>query len=171
MIRRNVRTIHLAEIIHKNPGIRFREIMRLTGMKNGIISHHIQKLENSNIIRVERKPGQTNLFPIHVNEYDSKIIKQIKHTTNKKILLALLKEKDQCLQHKDFVKILGKAPSTISCHLSQLLDDKIIRIKFVEFKKKYCLVDKKLVDRVIDMYHPSILERATSGLEDIVNSL
>ena len=39
------RHLQLQEIIEKHPGIQFREIMRTSGLKNGVLSHYLGKLE------------------------------------------------------------------------------------------------------------------------------
>jgi predicted transcriptional regulator len=39
------RDSQIQEIIEKNPGIQFREIMRSSGLKNGVLSHYLDKLE------------------------------------------------------------------------------------------------------------------------------
>jgi predicted transcriptional regulator len=40
--------------IKQNPGIRFLELRRLTGMSNGGLSHHLKILEESKTIRADR---------------------------------------------------------------------------------------------------------------------
>ena len=44
----------ILKTIEKNPGIRFREIMDELELKNGALSHHLQKLEGQSVLRVER---------------------------------------------------------------------------------------------------------------------
>ncbi len=44
------------EIIEKNPGIRFNEIMRISNIGNGTLSHYVKKLEEAKSIELERKP-------------------------------------------------------------------------------------------------------------------
>lgn len=39
------RNSQLQKIIEQNPGIQFREIMRFSGLKNGVLSHYLGKLE------------------------------------------------------------------------------------------------------------------------------
>ena len=39
------RNLQLQQIIEENPGIQFREIMRSSGLKNGVLSHYLGKLE------------------------------------------------------------------------------------------------------------------------------
>ena len=38
------------EIIEKNPGIRFNEIMRISNIRNGTLSHYVKKLEEERSI-------------------------------------------------------------------------------------------------------------------------
>ena len=38
------------EIIERNPGIRFNEIMRISNIRNGTLSHYVKKLEEENSI-------------------------------------------------------------------------------------------------------------------------
>ena len=58
------------DVIEKNPGIRFNEIMRITDIRNGTLSHYVKRLENSGNIKLERTPRVTRAYPkgIAVNE-------------------------------------------------------------------------------------------------------
>ena len=40
------RSQKLQELIDDNPGIQFREIMRSSGLKNGVLSHYLKKIED-----------------------------------------------------------------------------------------------------------------------------
>ena len=65
---RNERKSQLVKIIEKNPGVKFRDIMRFSGMKNGVLSHHLSKLEEDGIVQVKREPRQTRFFPLNISE-------------------------------------------------------------------------------------------------------
>ena len=39
------RDSEIQQIIEQNPGIQFREIMRSSGLKNGVLSHYLGKLK------------------------------------------------------------------------------------------------------------------------------
>ena len=52
------RDSQIQEIIEKNPGIQFREIMRSSGLKNGVLSHYLDKLERNGVIKAARGPRQ-----------------------------------------------------------------------------------------------------------------
>ena len=75
MINRN---LQLKEIIEKNPGIQFREIMRSSGLKNGVLSHYLGKLEKNGIIKVMRGPRQTRFYPPKITEEQSIAIKALR---------------------------------------------------------------------------------------------
>ena len=47
MIRSVNRVSKVLETIHSNPGIQFRDLMEQTGMKNGVLSHYVNKIEKN----------------------------------------------------------------------------------------------------------------------------
>lgn len=163
------RNSELVRIIHKNPGIKFREIMRATGMKNGVLSHHLEKLEKNGSVQVHREPRQTRFYPLHVTELESKIIKALRRQTPREIISALILNEN--LEFSEIVKKISKAPSTVSFYLSQLVKDGVVQRQFIERKKTFKIQNKKLIDKLIEQYRPGILEKPTSSFEDIINSL
>ena len=169
MIRNQHRNSELKSIISKNPGIKFREIMRATGMKNGVLSHHLTKLEKSGTVQVHRGTRQTRFYPLHITENESKVIRALRRETPRDIISSLILNDN--LEFNQIVKSVNKAPSTVSLYLSQLVEDDIVSVDFLERKKTYKINDKTLVDKLIEDYRPSMLERPTAGLEDIINSL
>ena len=56
------------EIIEKNPGIRFNEIMRISNIRNGTLSHYVKKLEEEESIELERTPRVTRLYPAGIQK-------------------------------------------------------------------------------------------------------
>ena len=54
MIRSVNRVSKVLEMINSNPGIQFRDLMEQTGMKNGVLSHYVNKIEKSGMVQVER---------------------------------------------------------------------------------------------------------------------
>ena len=168
MIRRN-RCLQLTEIIENNPGIQFCEIMRSSGLKNGVVSHYIAKLEKNGIIKVVRGKRQTRLYSPKITEDESKVIKSLRRQTPRDLLLALIQEDG--LKFVQLVNKVGKAPSTVSLYLSQLVEDELLEVRLFGLKKRYYLKVRDLIDKLIEDYRPSLLEKPTSGFEDIINSL
>jgi predicted transcriptional regulator len=163
------RNLKLKQIIEQNPGIQFREIMRFSGLKNGVLSHHLGKLEKSGIIKVERGPRQTRFFPPRITEDESKVIKALRKQTPRDLLLALVNRDG--LEFSELVKEVGKSPSTVSLYLSQIVEDGLVEIRLENLKKRYYIKVREIVDKFIEDYRPSLLEKSTSEFEDIFNSL
>lgn len=162
------RDLKLQQIIEQNPGIQFREIMRSSGLKNGVLSHYLGKLEKNGIVKVVRGPRQARFYPPQITEDESIVIKALRKQTPRDLLLALVE--NDGLEFSELVKQVKKSPSTVSLYLSQIVDDGLVEIKFVELKKRYHIKARDLIDKLIEDYRPSLLEKPTSGFEDILNS-
>jgi predicted transcriptional regulator len=165
MIDRNTQ---LQQIIDQHPGIQFREIMRSSGLKNGVLSHYLSKLEKNGIIKVVRGTRQTRFYPPRISEDESKAIKALRRQTPRDLLLALIKQDG--LEFTELVDEVGKSPSTVSLYLSQLVQDELVEIKLENLRKRYYIKTRKVIDQLIEDYRPSLLEKPTSGFEDIINS-
>ncbi|HMK32949.1 MAG TPA: winged helix-turn-helix transcriptional regulator [Nitrosopumilaceae archaeon] len=163
------RSLQLINVIEKNPGIQFREIMRETGMKNGVLSYHARKLENDGVVKVERGSRQTRFYPPGFSNEDSILIKNLRQETPRRILLSLLDV--DTLTFNKIVNEVKKSPSTVSIYLNQLIDDDIVEIKIIELKKVFKIKNKEDVQKIIDKYHPSLIEKSADHLADIFNSL
>ena len=150
------RGLQLIGIIEKNPGIKFREIMRETGMKNGVLSYHTRKLEKIGVVKVERGHRQTRFYPLGITGEESVLIRNLRQETPRQILLS---EK------------VKKSPSTVSIYLSQLTENNIVEIKIIELKKVFYIKDEEIVQKAINKYHPTLIERSADRLADIFNSL
>jgi len=162
------RDSQLQQIIDQNPGIQFREIMRSSGLKNGVLSHYLGKLEKNGIIKVIRGPRQARFYPPRITEDESIVIKALRKETPRDLLLALIKEDG--LEFSQLVKEVGKSPSTVSLYLSQIVEDELVEIRYVNLKKRYHIKARDLIDKLIEDYRPGLLEKPTSGFEDIINS-
>ena len=162
------RDYQIQQIIEENPGIQFREIMRSSGLKNGVLSHYLGKLEKNGIIKVIRGPRQSRFYPPRITEEESIAIKALRKQTPRDLLLALIKEDG--LEFNQLVKEVKKSPSTVSLYLSQIVADGLVEIRLVMLKKRYHIKARDVIDKLIEDYRPSSLEKSTSGFEDIINS-
>ena len=162
------RDSQIQQIIEQNPGIQFREIMRSSGLKNGVLSHYLGKLEKNGVVKVIRGPRQARFYPPQITEDESIVIKALRKQTPRDLLLALVK--DDGLEFSQLVREVKKSPSTVSLYLSQLVEDGLVEIRLVQLKKRYHIKARNVIDQLIEDYRPGILEKPTSGFEDIINS-
>jgi len=163
------RSTEIINIVEKNPGIKFREIMRETGLKNGVLSYHARKLEESGSVKIDRKSGETRFYPLCVTDEESNLITSLRRDTQRYILLSLLEE--ESLTFNEIVQKVRKAPSTVSTFLGKLVDDNIVRIKIIELKKVYFLKNVDMVREIIEKYNPILLERAAYNFADTFGNL
>ena len=144
------------EIVEKNPGIRFNEIMRISNIKNGTLSHYIKKLVDDGEIILEQSPRVTRMYPSGISKKETKICRHLTTPTQKNIILYLLKNKiSTSIEIKDF---LGKSPSVISVNLSELFKEKIISKKYDIPSNKYSLEKPEEIEEVLGEY-PELLKK------------
>jgi predicted transcriptional regulator len=110
--------------INENPGIRYRELLRLINSSNGVLSYHINKLERMDLVNVERKTRITRFFPRNISNEIMIIIGNLRNQTSYEII-KLLYERGPISQ-QEIIKFTNKAASTISWQMKKLLEDNIV---------------------------------------------
>jgi predicted transcriptional regulator len=163
------RSLEITNIVERNPGIKFREIMRETGFKNGVLSYHARKLEKNGSIKIDRKSGETRFYPLCVTEEESNLITSLRRDTQRNILLSLLDDKS--LTFNELVHKVRKAPSTVSTFLGKLVDENIVGLKIVDLKKVYLLKNADMVNEIIKKYNPVLLERVAYNFAETFSNL
>ena len=58
-IKINKNKSEILKHIVKNPGVRYRELLRLTGLANGVLSYHLKILEESKLLATAKTPNDT----------------------------------------------------------------------------------------------------------------
>jgi predicted transcriptional regulator len=160
----------LLNYINENPGIWYRELLRLCNISNGSLTHHLRVLEESDRIKVDRKssPGRTRYYSLNVSDSESKVIGLIKNTTAKQIILLLLQQ--EFCTFSEIVDSIGKSPSTISWHMKRLVDAEVVNVRHGG-SALYNLVNRDSVADVISKYKETLLDRAANNYSDIIDEL
>ena len=158
----------LLQMIDKNPGIRYRELLRMTGLVNGVLTYHLTALEKSDRIRADRESRMTRFYPPSVSEKESAVLKFVRHEPIRDILLFIF-ENENCT-FSEIVEHSQKAQSTISSHLKRLRDDGIISVRYGEYQL-YRVSDKELVADVLSKFRPGLFDRVVDGFADAVEEL
>lgn len=161
------RTEQILQLINENPGIRFSEIMRQTGLKNGVLSHHLSKIEQSGKILVERTPRVARAYPCGMQKEQTTVIKHLKNPTSRTILVALL---DGDLSFKDLVEATKKSQGTVSVSLKSLCDESLVERVFVAGNMMFHLADKDLISSQIAR-KPTFIENSANNISDIFSAI
>ncbi len=149
-IKINENKSEILKHIAKNPGVRYRELLRLTGLANGVLSYHLKILEKSRHIKVDRNGiRMTRYYPKNIKTKEFDVIAYTRNYTARQIIQLLLKQGHSTF--KEIVKHTNKVPSTVSWHLKRLENVKIIS---VSHKKVYLykIRNKEKVGKIVSRY-------------------
>jgi DNA-binding transcriptional ArsR family regulator len=159
----------LMKNIEQTPGIRYRELLRLTGLVNGVLSYHLSALERTNLIKVNRESRITRYYPVNVSDKESAILKFVRHEPIRQILLFIL-EHDMCT-FNEIVDHTGKAPSTVSSHLKRLRGAGIILIRHGEYHQLYRVAEGDLIAEVLSKYTASFTDKVVDNYTELLEEL
>ena len=154
--------------IEENPGIRYRELLRMAGLVNGVLTYHLAALEKTGAVKVDRQARMTRYYPVNIPDSESAVLKFVRHDPIRQIVLFML-DHDLCT----FNEIVGhtkKAPSTVSSHLKRLKKAGIVSVRYGEYQL-YRLTEKDLVAEVLSKYRASFADRVIDNYAEMVEEL
>ena len=158
----------LLRLIEANPGIRYRELLRMTGLANGVLTYHLAALEKSDAVKVGRQARMTRYYPLSTPDCESAILKFVRHDPVRQIVLFIL-DHDLCT-FNEIVDHTNKAPSTVSSHLKRLKEAGIVSIRYGEYHF-YRLSEKDLIAEVLSKYKASFANRVVDNYAELVEEL
>jgi predicted transcriptional regulator len=163
---------NIVQFVNDTPGIRYRELLRITKVSNGVLSYHLNMLDSTGKIRVHRVNNRvTRYFSHDISDIESNVIGLLRQNTTRKILVYIL-EHGPCT-FNDIVNYTKKVPSTVSWHLSRLKDANIInvvRYKQNELYNYYEIkIDKLKLENLLSKYKSSFAEKIVDDYTDMIN--
>ena len=159
---------NILKAISKYPGIRYKELARETGLANGVLTYHLNILEQFGYLNKFRHNNVTRYYPLNIPNRDLKIISHLRVYSEKDIILFLLGH-DFCT-FNEIVEYSRKAPSTVSWHLKRLCEGGILVVHHGEYNL-YRINDKKLVNHMLHKYKESFTDKVVSNFVDIASEL
>jgi predicted transcriptional regulator len=105
--------------IKEHPGIRYRQLLRLTGLSNGGMSFHLKKLNKSKLVKAKKLGyNTTRYYSAAVKSIESDVLDHLLDSTRRKIILFLLEHSNS--KFKEIMQYIDRAPSTTSFQLQRL---------------------------------------------------
>jgi len=84
------------QYVDESPGIRYRELLRITGFTNGVLSYHLNLLHNSAKVRINRVNDRvTRYFSQDVPVDEFNLIGLFRQSTTRRIIMYIL-ESETC---------------------------------------------------------------------------
>jgi predicted transcriptional regulator len=158
--------IKLLRQIEQYPGIRYRELLKLSGLANGVLSYRLNALKNVNVIIIERHPGQTRLYPANISAIESKILAHLRNKPERELIILLLK-RDVCT-FNELIFETGKAASTISSHLKRLREAGIISVTYGHYYNLYSLLHREQITEVLSKYKKSLMDNLVENYTEMI---
>ena len=155
------------DIIKNNPAVRFNDVMRLSKLKNGTLTHYISKLENSQKILVEMTPRITRFYDISIPKKEAVICKQLTRPTVKHIITLLLRK--QILTFPEIRDLVHKSPATVSVCLNDLFKVGIIEKTYDIPSNKYSLKNPEFIRGILTMYFPDVSTRLVDNTVELLD--
>jgi predicted transcriptional regulator len=159
----------IVKCVNEIPGIRYRELLRITGVSNGVLSYHLNLLDNSGKIRVNRVNNRvTRYFSYDVSLHETYVIGLLRQETSRKIIMYIL-EKGTC-GFNDIIIHTRKVPSTISWHMARLKAANIVKVrKQYEFNYYEIGMDRLILQDLLSKYKSSFTEKIVDDYIDMIN--
>ena len=166
----SIQTI-LLKHIDEYPGIRYRELLRLTDLSNGVLTYHLSLLERSNQIRVSRrsKNNTTRYYSMNIASEEFEIIGCIRQEALRRIILFILEHK--LCTFNAIVEYINKAPSTISWHLKRLKESGIISVQYRQQYQLYKVTNSEVVGEILYKYKESLVDKVVDNYTEIMEEL
>jgi predicted transcriptional regulator len=160
----------LLQCVSKNPGIRYRELLRLSNLSNGVLTYHLALLEKSCRIKVDRNENKkiTRYYPNNISLEETNIIGYTRQDATRQIISFIL-ENDLCT-FDEIVEHTKKAHSTISWHLKRLKEAGIISIQHGHCHL-YHVTDREMVAEVLYKYKQSFIDKVVDNYTKIMEDL
>ena len=160
----------ILEQIGKSPGIRYRELLRSTGLSNGVLEHHLKILEKTHKVNVDRSGGKrTGYYSIDILEDESHILAAIRNNVSRQIVTFILVH--ELCTFNEILEHTKKAPSTLSWHLKRLSRAAIISVTYGQEYQLYQVLNSKFVEGILYKYGESFREQVVNGQYPIFERL
>ena len=148
--------------IGETPGIRYRELVRSTGLSNGTLEYHLRILERTHKVKVDISDGKRGrYYPIDILANESNIIGFIRNNVSRQIVTFIL-EHELCT-FGEILEHIKKAPSTLSWYLKRLSKAAIISVTYGKEYQLYQVLNSKFVQEILYKYGESFKEQVANG--------
>ena len=117
--------LRLSQLVAANPGIHFKELRRQSGLANGVLIHHLGKLEKSGLVSAKDAGRYRCYFPPHTGIVNGLALAAVKADGAQKVLSALRGRPGLGL--RELTTSTGLVRSTVQYHLQRLQDAGLVR--------------------------------------------
>lgn len=155
----------LFEHVQSSPGIHFSQLKRDLDMETGLLQYHLRELERYGVLESEERQGKRRVFVAsELGDEERAILSMLRYETTRSILLFLLRE--GTARNGDIAETVGVAPSTVTWHVSNLIDEGIVEAVSEGRATTYRVTNPDLTVQLLVRYRESFVDRAVDRIID-----
>ena len=159
----------ILQVIQNNPGIHVRGLIDETCLRNGVITHYLDRLEKTGKIKSKKYTRYRRYYSLDVDEDEFDIIRNLRKPTKKIILFTIIVQGSSSF--RDIVSKTGKTPATVSWNLSELTNNDVIEKYKKDGKVCYKIKNMKLLKHTFQKEFSKLLDDKKEHSEDIFLAL
>lgn len=159
------------DCIKTHPGIHLRKIGRELGLATGNVQYHLYKLENEGRVNSVRRGLYKLYYPSDLfGDAQRKILGVLSQETAREVLLNMIQNPNT--SQDELALILQVSQPTISWHIKRLVELGIVQKRQKGRSVAYHVLGSTAEILIfIENYHPSVWEKWSSRLADMVLAL
>ena len=152
--------------ITKNPGVHFKDLNRTLHLAPGTLQYHLNRMEESNIVIVQRKKYHTSYFPPSMKDpLDQKIMVLLRQDIPRKLIILLLEKSEK--SGLELAKSLKITKSTLSYYTKRLVELGILSIKIEGREKRYSVTNPQRTGNLLKDYKSSFGDEVVNRFVDL----
>ena len=165
MSQQNFNHERIKLLISLVPGLHLRAVQRLLGLSFSSTRYHVDALQKSGEIVRSQEGGYSRLYPNGISEADKILFSAINSATDRRILSCLVK--NPRISSGEMSEQTGYAKSTISEHLSRLVEIGVVAEEVIESHTQHMLANPERIRAIMSIQNPTMLKRATDRFIDL----
>ncbi len=151
--KKEVKRRLILSVVERDPGIRYKALLRQTGLANGSLSWNIKVLAAQKKLFVFRpNKGVTHFYPFSVEENTCCYLTEIRRRKAKEIILVLLGARNGHCTVKEISIAIKRASSTTCWHLNRMLINGIVFKKRNKTNTLYSLHNRDKILNILPDY-------------------
>ena len=141
------------DIVAENPGLHLSKIAELLNMRVSLAEYHLIQMAKNQVVFPVKESGYTRYYVKgKVGTEDKRTLALLRQEVPLRIILLLLKQ--NTVTHKEILKNLDVAPSTLSYHLKKLITYEIIGAHNNSEEHGYFLNNREHIAMLLIIYSP-----------------
>jgi len=144
------------DFILSSPGAHLREMQRALEMPMGVLGHHLNYLEEHEIVSAKMDRYYKRYYPSTIGVKEKTLLSALRQERPRAIVLHLMLNPGQ--NHRDIMAHFDLSPSTLSFYLKDLTEKGIINRLKMGRESVFDIVSRDEVVRVLITYKPSFLD-------------